>query len=131
MESRRPNGGSIVLARAVWCAAIVYTATLGVRDVMDPSRTLRFSPVEARQRVLASLPWFGAMFAATYASLYARFASRWTYVAGLYNQIKAAEIRDGHHPECQPALNLWKAGFIEDATSSTYFCHVKRGSRRL
>lgn len=49
---------------------------------------------------------------AVYASLYARFASQWSYLAGVYNQIKAAECGQ----KCDRiALAEWKAGFIEDA----------------
>jgi hypothetical protein len=57
------------------------------------------------------LTWFGAIFAAVYALLYARFSSQWTYLAGVYNQIKAAQVRDRPAKE---ALAEWKAGFIED-----------------
>jgi hypothetical protein len=115
-KSRRPNGGSVVLARAFWSAGLVYAATLILRDVLDPTRGWAFSTHEARQRVFTTLPWFGAMFAGVYASLYTRFASQWTYLAGLYNLIKAAEVRgDGQQPQSRKALSLWKAGFIEDA----------------
>lgn len=58
----------------------------------------------------------GAFFAAAYTALYARFASQWTYVAGVYNQIMAAKVR-GIPPDAAAisALNAWQAGFIEDA----------------
>ena len=54
----------------------------------------------------------GAIFAATYAGLYAKFASQWTYLASLYNQIKAAECSAGC--DAKP-LAQWKAGYLEDA----------------
>jgi hypothetical protein len=54
----------------------------------------------------------GPIFAGVYAALYTRFASQWSYLASVYNQIKAAESRKDCNPE---QLALWKAGFIEDA----------------
>ena len=69
-----------------------------------------------------TLPWFGAIFAAVYAALYTRFSSQWTYLAGLYNQIKAAEVQvavsantDSTKDVAAKVLTSWKAGFIEDA----------------
>jgi hypothetical protein len=44
--------------------------------------------------------------------VYARFASQWTYLAGVYNQIKAAEARRDADAE---KLAEWKQGFIADA----------------
>ncbi len=43
--------------------------------------------------LLTALPTFGAIFAAVYFALYARFASQWSYLANLYNKIKEAETR--------------------------------------
>jgi hypothetical protein len=47
-----------------------------------------------------------------YASLYARFASQWSYLANVYNQIKAAECVQ---PGNLAVMVQWKAGFMEDA----------------
>ena len=47
-----------------------------------------------------------------YAALYSRFASQWTYLAGVYNQIKMAESRTDRDPR---KIAEWKAGFIVDA----------------
>ncbi|MGH9256831.1 MAG: hypothetical protein ACRD3C_19900, partial [Vicinamibacterales bacterium] len=78
----------------------------------DPRRTWDFSGTELRLQLVETLPWFGAVFAGMYTALYARFASQWGYLAGVYNQIKAAECRG----QCDAnALAEWKAGFIEDA----------------
>lgn len=64
---------------------------------------------------------------ATYAALYARFTSQWTYIANLYNQIKQAEVEAAgaqrNLPIASPpmpsdaafVMAQWKAGFIEDA----------------
>ncbi|HEX2451656.1 MAG TPA: hypothetical protein VHJ69_10965 [Gemmatimonadales bacterium] len=61
--------------------------------------------------------WLGGILAAVYAALYARFAAQWTHLAGLYNQIKAAEVRaaESDTEKTKQALANWKAGFIEDA----------------
>ena len=116
--SRRANGGSIVLARSFWCAALVYAATIGLKEALDPATLPAFSFPAFRQVLSATLPWFGAIFAATYASLYTRFSGQWMYLAGVYNQIKAAELRMHEKDPSQgarEALANWKAGFIEDA----------------
>jgi hypothetical protein len=49
---------------------------------------------------------------ATYIALRGRFSDQWRYLAGVYNQIKAAECRRDIEKE---ALREWKAGFVEDA----------------
>lgn len=67
------------------------------------------------------IPWAGAIFAASYAALYARFSSQWNYLSSLYNQIKQTEV------SCAESANLkiiaaWKAGFIEDSE----YLHLSR-----
>lgn len=110
---RLPNGGSVILARATLTTCLVYCGGLLGRNLLDPHLTWDFSASELRLQVLASAEWFGAIFAGVYAALYARFSSQWGYLAGLYNQIKAAEVRD---PGAGArVLADWKAGFIEDA----------------
>lgn len=107
------NGGSVILARAALTTCVIYGSALVARNLLDPHRTWEFSSSELRLQILASAEWFGAIFAGVYAALYARFSSQWTYLAGLYNQIKASEVRDGGVGAA--ALMEWKAGFIEDA----------------
>jgi hypothetical protein len=67
--------------------------------------------------------WVGAIFAATYAALYTRFSSQWSYLAGLYNQLMATQIAtpglerpedDTERARCV-LYRTWKAAFIEDA----------------
>ncbi|MBI3897619.1 MAG: hypothetical protein HY308_04890 [Gammaproteobacteria bacterium] len=62
------------------------------------------------------IPTLGTIFAASYFGLYARFASQWSYLANLYNQIKATEtvIADGDTKGLR-VIAEWKAGFMEDA----------------
>jgi hypothetical protein len=52
-----------------------------------------------------------AVFGGAYAALYARFSSQWAYLAGTYNDIKAAQARKDAN---QNAIAEWRAAFIED-----------------
>src|SRR5262249_1438411 len=100
--------------RSVWIATLIYLTWLVLRNGIDPSRCFCFDFNELRLQLLGSFRWFGTIFAGAYAALYARFASQWSYLASVYNQIKATECKgvDGDHAM---ALAEWKAGFIEDA----------------
>ena len=109
---KRPNGGTAILLRSLWIALIIYFSVLALRNVIDPGRSWNASWQELRAQLVATIPWFGAIFAAAYAALYSRFASQWSYLAGFYNQIKATECKG----ECAVTpLAEWKAAFIEDA----------------
>lgn len=116
-RQRRPNGGSIVLARSLWCSATIYVGLLLLRELLDPNRSWEPSCLEIRLRLLATMPWYGAIFTACYASLYTRFASQWSYLAALYNQIVSAQIsvEAARGEEAVGLFVPWKAGFIEDA----------------
>jgi hypothetical protein len=107
-----PNGGTVIAMRAMIAALLIYGIGLALMNFIDPTRAWQFSFTEMRLQVLATAKWFGAIFVGVYTALYSRFASQWSYVAGIYNQIKAAECRGG---EPKLPLNQWKAGFIEDA----------------
>jgi hypothetical protein len=109
---RLPNGGGIILLRSLASAFLVYLGVLGLHNALDSARTWSFSWPELTAQVRETFHWYGAIFGALYAGLYARFASQWTYLANVYNQIKAAECRR----ECNgDPLAEWKAGFMEDA----------------
>jgi hypothetical protein len=108
-----PNGGGVILFRAAFVSLTIYLGMISFRNFIDPARSWDLSLVEFRLQARSDLPAFGAILAAAYAALYARFSSQWTYLAGVYNQIKAAQCRSG---ECPPRpLAEWKAGFIADA----------------
>lgn len=106
------NGGTVVFTRALHVAVVIVCLGLLARNWLDPNRTSEFSMHELRSQLAAVGPWLGTVFAASYAAFYARFASQWTYLAGVYNQIKAAE---GRKDASETAIAEWKAGFIEDA----------------
>lgn len=106
------NGSVVIILRAIWTTTLVYAFVLATMNVIDPHRSWQFDPVQFRTQLLETGKWFAAIFAGIYTALYTRFASQWSYVAGIYNQIKAAECRK---IENEQALLEWKVGFIEDA----------------
>lgn len=125
---RLANGSGVIVLRSVLTALVIHLAALGLRNLLDSSRTWGFSGTELKAQLGETLHWYGAIFAAIYAGLYTRFASQWTYLANVYNQIKAAECRGGCDGE---RLAEWKAGFIEDAeelhlAGKTLFASVLR-----
>jgi hypothetical protein len=116
----RPNGGDIVLARALCVALEMAAIALVLHNLVDPELGWTFSFAELRTQVLELAPWFVAAAGAAYAALYARFSSQWGYLASLYNQIKQEEIELLHAGSSSPQeasrrLAQWKAGYIEDA----------------
>ena len=108
---RFPNGGTVVFLRAAHVTLILFFGGIAAINWLDPHRGCDFSWYELRLQTMQHVPWLGAIFATVYALLYARFASQWTYLAGVYNQIKAAQVRKETLSE---VLAEWKAGFIED-----------------
>jgi hypothetical protein len=109
----RPNGGTAILIRSFWISAIIFGVYLSLENWLDPHRLWwTFSLHELHLQVSSSLHLIGPILAGVYAALYTRFASQWSYLASVYNQIKAAETRKDCNSE---QLALWKAGFIEDA----------------
>lgn len=155
--TNRANGGSVILARALWVTAIVGAIAVGLRERLAAGAT--WCPAFPHIDTLRdTLPWLGAIFGAAYAALYARFASQWTYLAGLYNQLMAtaALMPTPSTPGSrqQEILAKWRAGFIEDAedlhlatrpmfaavilsllgdeaVKDAYACHTAGGRQRL
>jgi hypothetical protein len=108
---RYPNGGTVVFLRALHVTVVIFLGALAVMNWLDPARGSEFSWTELGKQTLAHVTWVGAIFATVYALLYARFASQWTYLAGLYNQLKAAQAR----PDVDMnVITEWRAAFIED-----------------
>jgi len=71
-----------------------------------------------RLQLIQLAPLCGIVFGAIYTALYARFASQWSYLANLYNNIKETEALDGD----EKVVAEWKAGFIEDAENLHLAC---------
>ena len=112
----RPNGGTVVVLRALWIGVLGYIATIAVTELLRPNTSWVFSPAALRAAIFVNLKVGGAIFAGAYTALYARFASQWSYLASVYNQIMAAQVRGApSDSEGRHALECWKAGFIEDA----------------
>jgi len=108
---RYPNGGTVVFLRSAHVTLIVFFGAMGISNLLDPSRGPEFSMHAFLSQTSDHVPWLGAIFTAVYALLYARFSSQWTYLAGIYNQIKAAQLREKVDPAI---LAEWQAAFIED-----------------
>ena len=107
----RPNDGTVIVLRSFWTSIIIYGVALGLRNLIDPTRSWAFSLAELRKQLVETGAWLGPLLGATYASFYARFSSQWAYLANLYNQVKQLEC-GVHHAESVSDL---KAAFIEDA----------------
>jgi hypothetical protein len=114
--NRRPNSGAVILTRSLWVTILVGVAALALMERLSTDATWRLA-LPHRDIFRDLLPWLGAIFGATYAGLYSRFASQWTYLAGLYNQLMATAIQRtaGIDQEQGKILAAWRAGFIEDA----------------
>lgn len=116
---KNANGGGVIVARSLWVSVWVYMIGIGLKSWTGKDATLSFSGGEFRAVVNETLPWLGAIFAATYAAFYARFSNHCAYLAALYNQImsvKAAMADDDKaYGTANRALTNWQVGFIVDA----------------
>lgn len=125
MLNSRPNGGTVIFLRALWVSALVYSAAIVVNVFLScPSRCSEALPLIGQASRSSFLPFAAGTFAFAYTALYARFASQWSYLANVYNQIMTAKVAascrgsffrfqvTGTESE---ALQKWQAGFIEDA----------------
>ena len=114
-----PNGGAAVFLRSIFVSIIIFSASLVVINVIDPARSFEFSFIELQSQIVEHFQWFGVIFAGAYTAFYARFASQWSYLAELYNNIKSAEVSGAQN---ERALAQWKAGFIEDSQALHMEC---------
>jgi hypothetical protein len=114
-----PNSGGVVVARAGWLSCLLLLVYIAAIERLKPGGSWEFCGECLQRQLVDNLKLGGAIFAAAYAALYARFSSQWLYLAGLYNQIMAAQVRAGNDTDQVRAgkLALWKAGFIEDAVA--------------
>ena len=113
-----PNGGAVILFRSLVSSIYIFLLVLGFVNAIDPTKSWVFSYNEFEVESIDKFVWFGAIFAAVYTGLYARFASQWSYLANLYNTIKQTEANS---PEPQ-VMAEWKAGFLEDADNLHVAC---------
>ena len=113
--TKRPNGGDIVFLRATLVAILFYLFSIAAKHGLDPARAGPFSGQALGAEIATSLEVFGAIFAAVYFALYARFSSQWTYLSNLYNKIKETEARTCTDDCSADIIAAWKADFLEDA----------------
>ncbi len=118
----RPNGGSVVFLRSLLVSGYIFAFAIFIKCAIDPDTLLKFSLHELRVEIRDSLPWLGAIFAATYTGFYTRYASQWNYIAGLYNQIMATASTRTTSSARNEAFLFWQAAFIEDC----YHLHLDR-----
>ena len=114
-----PNGGLVIIVRAVIVSIILYCIGLGLRSYTSPNAILCFSKDEFIHLAHDTLPWFGAILAACYAALYTRFSNHCAYLANLYNDTMAVKIalEAAENPKSITALIRWQVAFIIDAES--------------
>jgi hypothetical protein len=120
-SGRVANGGGVIFWRSVWIT-VLFLLPLGLwLQSVAKAGCPKCHPAPGVLLEIAkttdTVPWLGAIFAAVWAALYARFASQWTYLAGVYNQMREAQatrLRE-LQPDANEHLLLWRAGFVEDA----------------
>lgn len=125
MLNSRPNGGTVIFLRALWVTALVYCAAIVVKVLFScPSGCSELLTVAGNAARSSFLPFAAGTFAFAYTALYARFASQWSYLASVYNQIMAAKVATSSRSWLatvqdvrteSEALQKWQAAFIEDA----------------
>ena len=108
---RCANGGTVVFVRSALIALLFFSLLLVLLNAMDPARSGPPSLLEFQRQLIQYGAWIGPLFGSAYAALYARFSSQWSYLAGVYNQLKAAQAKDGSDSN---AIAEWRAGFVED-----------------
>lgn len=106
---RYPNGGIIVFLRGAWVTLWLLVFYLIVSRFFG--LPLDFSP-STHDNLFDVFLKIAGIFAGVYTAFYVRFSSQWTYMAGLYNAIKAVEAAEGANLD---SIAEWKAGYIEDA----------------
>lgn len=114
-----PNGGGVVLARAIWSSLLVFSLSMALHECLRPDAIWGTWSSDRFFSVIQNhLTWFGGILVAIYAALYARFSSQWTYLANLYNLITSTAIylnKNELRAEQRMWLATWWAAFIEDA----------------
>lgn len=107
------NGSAVIIARSIWGALGVIGLRIAAVNALDSNKVwFTLNEAYARAQIAESGTWFAAAFAGLYTALYAKFSSQWTYLAGVYNQIKQAECA----ANCtEDKIAEWKAALVIDA----------------
>lgn len=117
------NGGFIVVLRSLWIAAIttIMTGLFVYWNSLELLLCKRDSiSVNGRKEIVTV---FWVVFAATYAGLYARFSSQWSYMAHCYNAFDQREYEfpfnknesQNSISDRKETLTSMKIAFIDDA----------------
>lgn len=122
MLMNRPNSGAIIFMRSLKVALLIFFSVLVIISSLDPDRGMTFSLPELQRLIIDKIHWLGAIFAATYTGFYTRYASQWSYLANLYNQIMSVKSIATEEQKGGRSFVNWQAGFIEDAM----FLHLDR-----
>lgn len=115
---KRPNSGGVVLMRSVLVSTVLFLLAIGIHSYLDPASALTFSAEQCAAVIRSNLAWYGAILGGVYAALYSRYSSQWQYLAGLYNQLMAAEDAKPRSTLDGPQRRrrvLWWHAFIADA----------------
>jgi hypothetical protein len=110
-----PNGENIIFWRSVQISILLYVLGQWLRSLVDAgcSAGCHATLGGLWQSGTAVVTWLGAIFAAAWSSLFARFVSDRNYLAGVVNQMRQAQMSRGEKEF--DFLHLWQAGFIADA----------------
>jgi hypothetical protein len=111
-----PNGENVIFWRSVQITALLYLLGQWLRSLFDAgcSTGCHLDVGGLWQGGTTTATWLGAIFAAVWSSLFARFVSDRNYLAGVFNQIRSVQA-NGANPDHATFLHLWQAGFIADA----------------
>lgn len=108
------NGSAVIVARSIWGTVLIVGLRLVIINlvVLDNKEWFTIDKELARVQLGQSGKWIAAAFAGLYTAFYAKFSSQWSYLAGVYNEIKRAESVEKRDEE---KIAEWKAGLIVDA----------------
>lgn len=110
----KSNGGTVIVLRSTFITIWMLAAIVLVTTFLHPTETVPATFQAWYVQFFKCLKWAGPIFGGVYLALYARFASQWSYLANVYNQIKQTEVEGAAN---ERALNQWRAGYVEDAVN--------------
>ncbi|MGV0798982.1 hypothetical protein ABQF26_18535 [Mycolicibacterium elephantis] len=110
----RPNGGTIILFRAVQISLLMYLAALWLRSLFNATWPWQFAPSGLWHDGATTVPWLGAIYLAVYAALYTRFSNHMNYLCNTYNLLMQTQASIDN-PDANKKIQLWKVALVEDA----------------
>lgn len=88
---RHANSAEVILLRTVITSFFISVFALWLEQKGHWNLAVSTWPNAYLNHAAGHIPWLGAIAAAVYAAFYSRFASQWSYLADLYNQVKQKE----------------------------------------